>query len=73
MKRFGKLYRIDFNECITDEKHFDFLYHIQLSLLLALKDLGSLDMLQYRQAEEKLKRQRLDRAKAIRKEENNHD
>ena len=73
MKRFGKLYRIDFNECITSEKHFDYLYHIQLSLLLALKDLGSLDRMQYRQAEEKLKKQRQDRAKAIRKEENNHD
>ena len=73
MKRFGKLYRIDFNECITSEKNFAFLYHIQLSLLLALKELGSLDMMQYRHAEEKLKQQRQDRAKTIRKMDNNND
>ena len=73
MKRFCNLFRIDFNECITVEKHFDFLYHIQLSLLLALKDLGSRDMMQYRHAVEKLKQQRQDRAKAIRRMENNDD
>jgi hypothetical protein len=73
MRQFGRLYRIDFNECITSEKHFDFLYHIQLSLLLGLKDLERLDMMQYRHAEEKLKQQRQDRAKAIRKMESNDD
>ena len=73
MKRFCNLYRIDSNECITFEKNFDFLYHIQLSLLLALKDLGSLDKMQYRHAEERLKQQRQDRAKEIRKMENNDD
>ena len=73
MKQFGTLYRIDANECITFEKHYDFLYHVQLSLLLALKDLGSLDIMQYRHAVEKLKQQRQDRAKAIRKMDNNND
>ena len=73
MKRFGTLYRIDFNECITWEKHSDFLYHIQLSLLLGLRDLGRLNMMQYRHAEEKLKQQRQDRAKVIRKMDNNND
>ena len=73
MKQFCTLYQIEYNECITYEKHFDFLYHIQLSLLLAIKELGSLDSMQYRHAEEKLKQQRQDRAKAIRKMENNDD
>lgn len=35
-----------------------FLYHLQLGVLLALKERGTLNAMQYRHAEEKLKRQR---------------
>ena len=73
MKQFGKLYRIEPNECITPEMHYDFFYQIQLSLLLALKEMGSLDMMQYRHAEEKMKQYRQERAKVIRKKEISND
>ena len=73
MKQFAKLYRIEPNESITPEMHYDFFYQIQLSLLLALKEMGSLDMMQYRHAEEKLKQYRQERAKAIRKKEISND
>ena len=64
-KQFAKLYRIDNNEAITKETHYDFLHHLQNAILLALREQGRLTAMQYRHAEEKLKQQRRDRAQNI--------
>ena len=64
-RRFAELQRIDDNEAITKETHYEFLYHLQSVMLLALREQGTLNAMQYRHAEEKLKRQRRDRAKKI--------
>ena len=52
------LQRIGNNDAITNETNPDFLYHLKYSLLLALLERGRLDAIQYRRAEEALKKQR---------------
>ena len=64
-KQFAKLQRIDHNEPITIDHHYEFIYHLQGSLLLALRERRRLTAMQYRHAEEKLKQQRWDRAKKL--------
>ena len=64
-RQFAILQRVDNNEEITKETHYEFLYHLQNSLLLALREQGRLNAMQHRYAEEKLKQQRRDRAKSI--------
>lgn len=64
-KQFAKLQCIDNNDTITKESHYEFLYHLQSAVLLALREQGRLNVMQYRYAEEKLKQQRRDRAKSI--------
>jgi len=72
MKRqFAELRSIDNNEPITPENHYEFLFCLQRSLLLALRELGRLNEMQYRHAEERLKQQRRERArKKVKKGEN---
>jgi len=65
VRKFAQLHRIDNNEVITNETHYEFLYHLQDALLLALREQGRLNIMQYHHAEEKLKQQRRDRAKRI--------
>lgn len=62
-KRQAKLYRIEHNEAITKERNFEFLYQLQHALLLALRERGRLSPMHYRHAEERLRQQRIDRAK----------
>lgn len=62
-KQFAKLQRIDNNEAITKETHYDFLYHLQSVILLALLEQGVLDTIQHRHGQEKLNSQRRDRAR----------
>ena len=64
-RRFAKLQRIDNNEVIKNDTHSEFLYHLQNTLLLALREQGRLNAMQHRHAEEKLKKQRRDRAQNI--------
>ena len=64
-KKFAQLQRIDNNEQITMESHYEFLYHLQSAMLLALREQGKLNTMQHRHAEEKLKEQRRNRAKKI--------
>ena len=64
-RRFAELQRIENNEEITKETHYEFLYHLQSAMLLALREQGRLSAMQHRHAEEKLKQQRRDRAKNI--------
>ena len=64
-KQFAVLQCIDNNEGITPENHYEFLYHLQSAMLLALREKGTLGIMQHRYAEEKLKQQRRDRVKSI--------
>lgn len=56
-KKFVRLEQIDHNLQITDESHYKFLYHLQLALLLALQEKGTLNRIQYRYAQEQLQQQ----------------
>ena len=67
-RKFAAFCGIENNETVTEKGHYDFLYHLQGALLLALREQGRLDAAQYRRAEEELKRQRRERAKALLKE-----
>lgn len=64
-KQYAKLECIENNEPITQEKHYEFIYHLQSALLLSLRELEILNVMQYRYALEKLKTQRQKRAKCI--------
>lgn len=64
MKRqYAVLQRISDNQTITEESEYRFIYLLQNSLLLALREQGRLSPMQHRHAEERLKKQRRDRAK----------
>ena len=65
VKQFAKLQRIDNNEAITEEKYSEFVYHLQLALLLAFREKGQLNAMQYRYAEDQLKQQRRRRASQV--------
>ena len=66
MKRqFAKLQRIDQNEPITYGCYDEFIDHLQGSVLLALQDRGRLLPMEYRYAEDKIKQQRLRRARKL--------
>ena len=61
-KKFAELQRINNDRKITTETDYEFLYQLQSALLLALREQGRLSPMQHRQAQEKLKQQRRDRA-----------
>ena len=67
-RKFAKLQRIDNNRVITEKTDDAFLYGLQKALLLALREQGRLNALQYLHGEEALKRQRLERTGALREE-----
>lgn len=56
---------IENDQWITKEEQYPFLHHLQRSLLLALRERGRLNAMQYRYAEERLNRQRRERAKKL--------
>lgn len=62
-KRYAILQRIDNNRKITHNADYTFVYHLQNALLQALREQGLLSPMQHRHAEEKLRKQRRDRAK----------
>lgn len=63
--QFSRLLSIDNNEEITEKTHYEFIYHLQGAVLLALREQGILNPVQYRYAEENLKQQRRDRTRKI--------
>ena len=63
--RFAELRCIDNNEVITEATHYEFLYHLQQAILLALREGERLNAVQLRFAMEKLNRQRRERAKKL--------
>ncbi len=56
-KRFATLEKIEHNRKITREMDEPFLYRLQSGLLLALKEQGRLDQVQYHHAQDRLDRQ----------------
>ena len=66
-KQYAVLLRIENAHKITRETDREFLYDLENALLLALLEDGTLPQMQYRQASEKLKRQRREQSK-LRKE-----
>lgn len=62
-RKFARLDRIEHNEPVTQENHYEFLYQLQQALLLALREQGRLSPMQLHHAEETLREQRRDRAK----------
>lgn len=63
VKKFAKFHCIQQNEPITLETHYEFLYHLQSALLLALRERGTLSPMEHRHGEEKLRQQRRERGK----------
>lgn len=59
-RQYASLERIDHNRRITRETDHSFLYRLQGGLLLALKEQGQLNEMQYRQARDRLDRQHRD-------------
>lgn len=62
-KKQARLDCIKPNEPITIENNYEFLYHLQHALLLALREREILSPMQHRYAEEILKKQRRERAR----------
>ena len=67
VKKNFNLHSIVNNRRITETTDFEFLYQLQKSLLLALREQGRLTPMQHRHGEERLKQQR--REQAMRKQE----
>lgn len=59
-RQYASLERIEHNHKITRETDHAFLYRLQGGLLLALKEQGRLNEMQYRQARDRLDRQHRD-------------
>ena len=64
-KKFATIQRINWQETLTPENNEAFFDHLQNALLLALRERGRLDVMEYRCAEEKLRRQRIQRARKL--------
>ena len=64
-KKFAVLRSIENDRKITREENCEFIYNLENALLLALLEDGTLTQMQYRQASEKLKRQRREQRKEI--------
>ena len=62
-KKFAVLQNIENDRKITREENREFIYNLENALLLALLEDGTLTQMQYRQASEKLKRQRREQRK----------
>ena len=62
-KKFAVLQNIENDRKITREENREFIYNLENALLLALLEDGTLTQMQYRQAADKLKRQRREQRK----------
>ena len=64
-KKFAVLQNIENDRKITREENSEYIYNLENALLLSLLEDGTLTQMQYRQASEKLKRQRREQRKEI--------
>ena len=67
-KKFAKLKGIHNNRPVPREKDEGFLFELEKALLLALREQGRLNALQYRRGEELLKDRCRERVRALREE-----
>ena len=67
-KKFAKLKRVDNNRPVTRERDEAFLFELEKALVLALREQGRLNALQYRRGEELLKDRRQERVRALQEE-----
>ena len=65
-KRFAVLTKIENDHKITVETDFQFIYHVQHALLLALREKGTISIMQYRQADDALRKQKTEMIKQLR-------
>ena len=63
--KFADLQRIDGERKVTKETDYEFLYQLQYALLLALKESGTMNIVQFQMAEERLREQRRNRARKL--------
>ena len=63
--KFAQLLRIDNDGPITKETDYEFVYEFEHALLLALRERGTLNAMQFRIAQEKLKQKRISRARKL--------
>ncbi len=61
-RKFAELRWINNDHTITEETDHEFLFYLQNGLLMALRDKGILNEMQYRGSYEKLRNQRCERA-----------
>ena len=64
-KQYASLEAIENNHKITKDTDYEFLHHLQSGLLLALKERGRLNGMQYRCAQERLNQQRWEWTKKL--------
>ena len=67
--KFSKLLKIEGDREIRKDTDYDCWYHLEQGLLLALRESGTLNAMQYRMTEEALREQRAQRARRLMKEE----
>lgn len=72
-KGYASLKAIDNDRKITKETDDEFLHQLQSGLLLALKERGHLNEMQYRHAQERLNQQRRDRMKKLQQKGGGND
>lgn len=74
VKKYAALQRVDNDHPITKDANSAFIYHLQHSLLLALKERGRLSEMQYRHAAKRLTQQLRDQTrKQLQKNEGNQE
>lgn len=66
--KFAELKRIEHNDKITRDSYYDVWYNLELGLLLALRERGTINVMQYHLAMEGLKQQRADRTHKLKED-----
>ena len=67
-EKFAQLQHIEHNEWITRDSNYEIWYELEQGLLLALRERGTLNVMQYHLAMEGMKQQRAERARRIKEE-----
>ena len=66
--KFAQLHHIKHNERITRDTHYEIWYKLEQALLLALRERGTINVMQYHLAMEGLQQKRVDRTRRLKEE-----
>ena len=66
--KFAELKRIEHNEKIARDSHYDVWYNLELGLLLALRERGTINVMQYHLCEKELQKQRIERTRRLKED-----